>query len=159
MTGCHDPAPGLTGSHYPACHRFFRRSPRAVLAWVWGLFTFKPCALTSNTNRQQSDFGPVDDTVGSLSSADITESLASPSPRSQRLGLALRNQWVDPITQRHSGKNELPLFHLVKAGQHRQILSVGRHIHAYRNPRLSHTRFYENKVSGQRRFRRDNELL
>lgn len=35
------------------------RSPCTTFAWVWGLFSVKHCVLTSNTNRQQSEFGSV----------------------------------------------------------------------------------------------------
>lgn len=115
MTGCHDPAPGLTGSHYPACHRFFRRSSCTVLAWVWGLFSVKHCTLTSNTNTQQSEFGSVDDSAEGFSSmlnaTDITESLASPSACSQRLRLALSNQWVEPRTHTCTYTEKRPDIH------------------------------------------------
>lgn len=78
--------------------------PLAV-CWPWSgvCSASSVTAPTSNTNTQQSQFGSVADTAeafpSTLNAADITESLASPTARSQRLGLALSNQWVDLITQ------------------------------------------------------------
>lgn len=123
------------------------------------------CSLSSlsrwlpTQTRQQSDFGPqtLDDAVGALSSADITESLASPSPRSQRLRLACRNQWVDPKTQRHTEKMSWHSFIWLKQDNTDKYSEAGDN-RTCRIPQLSHTSFYE-KVSGQSRFRRDDELL
>lgn len=83
------------------------RSTYTVLAWAWGLFTVKHRMPTSNTNTQQSEFGPADDTGRAFSSTDITESLASPSSRSQRLRPALGNQRTQTCTFK------MKLLHLV----------------------------------------------
>lgn len=124
---------GLGSVHFQALHADFQHKHAAV----------RPC--------------PVDDTVGALSSTDIAESLASPSPRSQRLRLARRNQWVDPKTQRHMEKMNRHPFIWLKQNNTDKYSAAGDR-HTYRIPQLSHTSSYE-KVSGQSRFRRDDELL
>lgn len=155
--------PGLTGSHYQACHRFFRRSTYTVLAWVWGLFTVKHRMPTSNTNTQQSEFGPADDTGRAFSSADITESLASPSSCSQRLRPALSNQRTQTCTFK------MKLLHLVlKKDTDRHPVTGNIDVHGLNNTctvqaqdsRLHlHTHTENNQIPGQSQFMKDSEHL
>lgn len=90
VTDRRDPALSLTGSHYPACHRFLRRSSTHRVRLDPGLFTVKCCSpIPTQTSGAQSRTP-----TRRRNPADITESLASPLWRPQRLRLALSNQRI-----------------------------------------------------------------
>lgn len=89
MTDRHDPVLSLTGSHYPACHRFLHYSPPTASAWI------RVCSPSSVAPQFQHKHAAHSRTpTQRRNPADITESLASPLLLSQRLPLALSNQRI-----------------------------------------------------------------